>query len=143
MKYVGKIELNRKIDITDPCYKKGTWCRLTTECEPGEYHGYVNMSNKGDWGIRVASLSIFKDRKKVPLKKMECIGTIGVDAGLAGFFNDKPDFSNEEWTELCHAIETGDAWNMYNGIFSSSGFGDGLYQVFANPERNAFTIKFL
>ena len=143
MEYVGTIELGTKVDITDPCYDKDTWCRMTTDCEPGEYKGYVEMSDEGSWGMRVASISIFKGNKKWGIEEMECIGTIGVDAGLAGFFNDKPDFNDEEWSEFCDMIREGDAWDLYNGIFSSSGFGDGEYNVYANEERNAFTIVFI
>ena len=45
--------------------------------------------------------------------------------------------------EFCSKINDGDAWNLYNGIFSSSGYGDGCYNVYANEERNAFTIVFI
>ena len=143
MEYVGTIELGTKVDITDPCYDKDTWCRMTTDCEPGEYKGYVEMSDEGSWGMRVAKVSIFKGNKICGIDEMEYIGSIGVDAGLAGFFNNKPDFSDNEWRVLCDAIAEGDAWNLYNGIFSSSGFGDGEYGVYANDERNAFTIVFI
>lgn len=143
MEYVGAIKLGTKVDITDPCYNKDVWCRMTTDCEPGEYKGYVEVSDEGDWGMRVASVSIFKGNKIWGIEEMEHIGNIGVDAGLAGFFNDKPDFSDKEWYDFCDKIENGHAWNLYNGIFSSSGYGDGGYNVYANKERNAFTIVFI
>jgi hypothetical protein len=143
MEYVGKIELGTKVDITDPCYDKDTWCRMTTDCEPGLYEGYIEMSDEGAWGNRVASVSIFKDGRIVDIEKMKIIGKIGVDAGLAGFFNNKPDFNDREWSEFCDKIEEGNAWNLYNGIFSSSGYGDGGYYVYANKDRNAFTIVFI
>ena len=143
LKYIGELELGTKVDITDPCYDKDVWCRMTTDCEPGLYKGYVEMSDEGDWGMRVATVSIFKGDKMWGIEEMEYIGNIGVDAGLAGFFNDKPDFSDTEWNEFCGKINDGDAWNLYNGIFSSSGYGDGCYNVYANEERNAFTIVFI
>lgn len=143
MEYVGTIKLGTKVDITDPCYDKDVWCRMTTDCEPGEYKGYIEMSDEGDWGMRVATVSIFKGNKMWGIEEMERIGSIGVDAGLAGFFNDKPDFNDDEWIELCNALGNGDAWNLYNGIFSSSGYGDGSYDVYANEDRNAFTIVFI
>ena len=143
MEYVGTIELGTKVDITDPCYDNGTWCRMTTDCEPGIYKGYIEMSDEGDWGMRVATVSIFKGDKIWGIEEMEHIGSIGVDAGLAGFFNNKPDFDDDEWSEFCDAIREGNAWNLYNGIFSLSGYGDGGYDVYANEERNAFTIVFI
>lgn len=143
MEYVGKIELGNKVDITDPCYDKGTWCRMTVDCEPGEYKGYVEKVDEGKLGISIASVSIFKGDKIWSIEEMECIGSIGVDAGLAGFFNNKPDFNDVEWSNFCDQIRNGSEWNLYNGIFSSSGYGDGTYCVYASKERNAFTIVFI
>jgi hypothetical protein len=143
MDYVGEFELNNKVDITDPCYDKGVWCRITTDCEPGMYKGYVEKVDEGEYGIRVASLSIFRGNKIWGIEEMESIGSIGVDAGLAGFFNNKPDFNDLEWNEFCNKINNGNAWNLYDGIFSSSGYGDGCYNVYANEERSAFTIVFI
>lgn len=143
MDYVGTIELGNEVDITDPCYDKDVWCRMTTNCEPGLYKGYVEVVDEGDWGKRVATVSIFKGDKIWGIEEMELIGNIGVDAGLAGFFNNKPDFTDEEWSDFCDELSEGEAWNLHNGIFSESGFGDGSYDVYANEERNAFTIVFI
>lgn len=141
--YVGTITLGDTVDITDPCYSKSVCCRMTTNCCSGVYKGYIEREEIEDWGTRVTTLSIFLGDKIWELEEMEPIGTIGVDAGLAGFFNNKRDFSDKEWSELCSKISEGDAWVMYDGIFSSSGFGDGMYEVFANEERSAFTILFI
>ena len=143
MEHVGTLLLEDMVDITDPCYDKDVWCRMTTNCQKGIYEGYVELSDEGDWGTRVKSLSIYKDGNIVPVEIMERIGDICVDAGLAGFFNNKPDFSDSEWEKFCADIEIGKYWNLYDGIFSSSGYGDGCYNVFANKERTAFTIVFL
>lgn len=140
---LGELNLGCKVDITDPCYDRDVWCRMTVDCEPGCYNGYVTISDEGDFGRRVTNISIYKDNKTWDIDEMELIGYICVDAGLAGFFNNKPDFSDKEWKELCDKISDGDAWNMYNGIFSSSGFGDGEYDVYANEQRSAFTIVFI
>ena len=125
MKHVGTLVLGNKVDITDPCYDKDVWCRMTVDCEPGEYKGYVELSDEGEWGIRVKSISIFKGDKICGIEEMELIGEIGVDVGMAGFFNNKPDFNDEEWEYFCDKTHHGNAWNMYNGIFSYSGYGDG------------------
>lgn len=143
LEYVGEFEIGTKVDITDPCYNKDVWCRMTVDCEPGLYKGYIETTDEGIWGIRVASISIFKGNKIWDFDEMELIGNIGVDAGLAGFFNNKPDFSDKEWFELCDKVSDGKAWVMYNGIFSCSGYGDGKYEVYANEERNAFKIIFI
>lgn len=142
MEFVGKLTLNGQVDITDPCYDKSAWCRMTSYCQPGEYYGYVETKDEGKWGIRVSKIMIFKDNKFC--NYWDIIGRIGVDAGMAGFFNNKPDFNDEEWSKLCDAVlYNGKAWAMYDGIFSDSGYGDGTYPVFTNEDRSAFMIMFI
>ena len=92
---------------------------------------------------RVKNIAIFKDNNMLPLDEMDTIGTISVDSGLAGFFNNKKDFSEEEWEKLCKTIEKGDAWALYDGIFSNSGYGDGVYAVCTSHDRTAFAIIFI
>lgn len=153
-RYVGTLELNDKVDVTDPCYDKDVWCRATLECKPGTYYGYAEISDEGEWGKRVARLSIYKDDIRVPLEEMACINeNIGVDAGLAGFFRDKPDFDDDEWMEFLHKSGCANDWDISKplkriysvnyGLFSESGYGDGCYGVYANADRTAFTIVFI
>lgn len=151
--FIGSFMLNDKVDVTDPCYDKGVWCRETLECNPGEYFGYAEISDEGEWGKRVASISIYKDDEEVDLDDMERVGSIGVDAGMAGFFRDKPDYPDDEWSKFLH--EAGlykpngeydyskDYYSVEYGVFSNSGYGDGGYDVYANKERTAFTIVFI
>lgn len=145
MEFIGTLRLDGKVDITDPCYDKGTWCRMTTECKAGEYYGYAEVADCGEWGQRVKSISIYKDDVKCSLGYMVHIGSIGVDAGLAGFFNDKPDFSDDEWYKFLNKYVDFEekTYSCDYGVFSESGYGDGGYEVFANVERTAFTIIFI
>lgn len=151
--YVGELRLDGKVDITDPGYDKDVWCRMTKDCQPGIYEGYAYFSDEGGWGNRVARLSIFKDDKKVELENMTLIGSIGVDAGMAGFFRDKPDYPDDKWHAFL--VESGvfmtqdefdysrKTYSIDYGIFSESGFGDGVYEVYANKSKSAFTIVFI
>lgn len=153
MEFIGTLMLRDKVEITDPCYDRGTWCQLRENCEPGEYFGFVEISDEGEWGKRVASISIYKDDNKCSLDNMECIGTIGVDAGVAGFFRDKPDFHGDEWHQFMIDAGMFKANGVYDydkkfyrvayGLFSDSGYGDGGYNVYANKDRTAFTIVFI
>lgn len=148
MEYIGKLQLNDKVDITDPCYDKDvTWCRITSECKSGEYTGYATVADVGDvWGKRVVSIAIYKDDKIVDIDSMELIGNIGVDAGLAGFFNNKPDFDDDGWRDFLDKFvrhDEGDYWDCGYGLFSESGYGDGGYDVYATPDRDAFMIVFI
>lgn len=141
---IGRMQLADKVDVTDPCYSKGVWCRKTLDCQPGSYFGYVTVNNEGIWGNRISDISIYKDDIKPDYDDTYFKDTICVDSGMAGFFNNKPDFSDEQWNELC--IETDDGgsfWSMFNGLFSVSGYGDGQYPVYENEEGTAFRIVFI
>lgn len=148
---IGTLQLENKVDITDPCYDKGTWCRITEKCEPGIYTGYVEIFDEGEWGKRVASIAIYKDDEISETNMF--INEIGVDAGLAGFFRNKPDYPDDKWSEFLHEAglykENGEYdydkeyYQVEYGLFSSSGYGDGSYSVYTNYERTAFKIVFI
>lgn len=142
--FVGKFELGNKVDITDPCYNKGTRCRMTTDCRPGTWYGYATISDEGEWGDRVAMLCIYlEDHKDVDMV-LELIGNIGVDAGMAEFFRDKPDYTDEEWYQFCSQFDHRKRYTGLDyGVVSESGYGDGGYDVYANADRSAFMIEFL
>lgn len=142
--FVGKFQLGDKVDITDPCYNKNVWCRMTTDCKPGTWYGYATISDEGEWGDRVAALCIYLEDHKDAEPYWELIGNIGVDAGLAGFFRNKPDYTDEEWEEFCDKIDHCKHYiRLDYGVVSSSGYGDGSYDVFTNADRSAFMIEFL
>ena len=84
-------------------------------------------------------------------------------SGLAGFFESKIDFSDQEWKDFCRLLsasekecdEEGFKHVFYSpgkefltkGFFSSSGLGDGGYPVYAHVSENdcpdALIIEFL
>ena len=71
--------------------------------------------------------------------KWKIIGRIGVDAGMAGFFTNKPDFNDDEWDEFCNFVSSqkGPAYFKDKiGFWSDSGYGDGGYDVEAIKENN-------
>ena len=151
--FIGQFELKDTVDVTDPCYEKDTWCRKTLECKPGIYYGYAEFSDEESLGKRVARLSIYKDNINIPLDEMKIKYTdIGVDSGLCGFFNNKPDFNGNEWRNFLHVTGCMADYNsklykrvysiMY-GIFSESGYGDGSYTVYINADKTAFTLVFI
>lgn len=150
---IGSKVFGSKIDITDPCYNRDVWCRMNdVEIVPGTYDCVVNIEDEGMWGLRVASIMMFHKNIgdaewEYVVSEMSPIGDIGVDAGLAGFFENKPDYSDDEWHDLCNAICDGEAWIFDEGFFSSSGYGDGGYTVWAardsNGTINALEIEFI
>lgn len=169
--YIGDITFDEgTIDITDPCYDHDVWCRLNRkEIVPGNYQIHVFKNAEG----RVAKLRISLkgdsdlDQRIARNRSWRTIGFIGVDVGLAGFFQNKPNFSDKEWLQFCDELSTQDhakqisdmSRHVYTytneqllakGIFSSTGYGDGEYPVYAisrvdhNKRRAvALEIRFL
>ena len=154
--HVGTICLDKgTVEITDPCYTKNVWCRMEANVMPGTYNCYAYRGVDGVWGSRIwINQIVIADGDEAAYAEelandtfaWEEIGEIGVDAGMAGFFRDKPNFSEKEWRELCDwlchcppsehnpngikdayvkSFATGD------GFWTESGCGDGAYCVYA------------
>lgn len=62
-------------------------------------------------------------------RNMPIIGTIGVDAGMAGFFQNKPDYDEKDWFDLCDRFNKKACLITPEGFFTESGYGDGVYNV--------------
>lgn len=147
------LEPGDQVDVTDPCYDKDVWCRFTTDLDPGEYRLMYDKRDEGAWGVRISSVRMVK--ASAPLRHLAYhkIGEIGVDAGLAGFFVNKPDYDDKAWAALCDAMgavdkaweaETGEAYrNVYefdSGFFVSSGYGDGCYDVYELLDEDSVKV---
>lgn len=165
-KYVGKISIpDGAVDITDPSYDRDVWCRMNNvSITPGNYNCYAYMGNKKGWGNRCwkaqialadGPLSDIAEERIASRKSWREIGYIGVDAGMAGFFNHKPDFNNEEWDDLCDKMFSGEEYVYIDsfekdglitrGFWTESGYGDGSYPVKAIREGGkiiALEIRF-
>lgn len=152
-KLIGRKHFGGLIDITDPCYDKDVCCRTTATVKEGTYDCIVWRQTEkyfDDGGecsdIRVGIIGIYLDGIIPRQSEMEEIASIGVDAGLAGFFINKPDYTDKQWDEFCKSIVEGDAWIKDEGFFSHSGYGDGYYGVYAKKtgdEITALEIRFL
>lgn len=86
--YVGSIELNNKVRISDPCYDIDTWCAGTLEnVLEGKYNCYMQRVDCCDWGIRVASIEVkHKDYLHIEPDEVQNID-VGVDSGQAGIYD--------------------------------------------------------
>lgn len=173
---MAKIQLKRKlvgtinipdglVDITDPCYDRDVWCRMNdVAVAPGTWNCYAYKGERIGWGNRVWIVQIviadgpldkIAEDKIHSGKSWRQIGTVGVDAGLAGFFNHKPDFDDKEWHDLCNMMfaeeRKGDSvftkrFGSGDGFWTESGEGDGCYSVHAIRENRkiiALEIRFL
>lgn len=152
-----------KLDITDPCYDADVWCRMTVDVVPGNYNCYAYRGEDPEWGNRVWLLQIALCKESdwdvthndnINFDELEEIGEIGVDAGLAGFFNHKPDYDSSTWSRMCDGmfgngnelVEVTEDDSVYttpadyrdgtvSGFWSSSGCGDGCYPVYAHKNK--------
>lgn len=165
----GHITLGNTVDVTDPCYDKDVWCRCTIKnVAHGKYACYAIIADEGKWGRRVARARIVLDDNSDAAKDTQTRvqrgrswrhdTTIGVDAGVAGFFANKPDFDDNQWSKLCDWMSSQDEGNAFikrfdnetDGFWTSSGYGDGCYDVWAirglvngKPMITALEIRFL
>lgn len=177
---VGTIVLGKSVDVTDPCYDADTWCRATIKkVEPGTYGCYFSRNEREK---RVSCCRIVLEsgefaeetaaRVEAGRSWRNVSDFIGVDAGIAGFFSNKPDFNDNEWDNLHNDMcsgriavgtrisekafpdaflaskENGTAFsNGSDGFWTSSGWGDGTYPVYAmrNNKRHvvALEIRFM
>lgn len=135
----GKLTFtSNKLDVTDPCYDRDVVLRTTVDIDPGVYDYEIIIDGSTGWGDRCKSISIKKEGCG-KTRRGPAIGAIGVDAGLAGFFENKPDYDCDAWDKICeslHGYPRVIATDQNNKepfgcecVFCSSGFGDGYYTV--------------
>lgn len=147
MKVVGWRDFDdTPVTVTDPCYKRGTWCTVdNVKILPGRYNCVAYKVKKWDvedgkrqFYERVSGAAVYHSdyMNKMGCLKRELIGEAGVDAGLCGFYQNKPDYSDEEWGKFCGKISNMDYLITEEGFCTSSGYGDGCYDVYARRNEN-------
>lgn len=103
--YKTKFKEERLYMSTDPCYNRDVWCRMTdVKIRNGVYTCIAwHHKNKGTFDNGepycydvIGIIGIYLDGVIPCQKEMKKIGDIGVDAGLAGFFHNKPDYEQIE-----------------------------------------------
>ena len=152
----GEIEFtSNKLDVTDPCYDASVWCRTQVDITPGKYTYMIKIRQERNHEV-IASLKIRIKKVKGGVRFFREIGAIGVDAGLAGFFENKPDYDDEQWSrvgdELLQAghptiLQTAKESSFgCNGVVVTSGYGDGVYPIYEiigeNGTRLGYHIDF-
>lgn len=139
---IGKINLTTgNLTITDPCYKKGTWCTAELKnVRKGEWTGFAEVKNCGMWGKRVSRLTLEAAGELVDtFATLEA--DIGVDSGTCGIFENKPDYE-DDWSSVCDEMRNPDGKGILRfglarkdsnfrceGVWSCSGYGDGGYEA--------------
>lgn len=145
------------IRATDPCYGTDTWCAGTIEnVLNGEWRGSASISDEGVWGERVSSLyAIHSDYYCETLNWKKLDMSAGVDSGQFGFFDlqyfldheDEREYGvegfykdccDQTYSETDRNQRAGVVGNA--GVVSSSGFGDGSYDVFAATNEDGVVV---
>lgn len=158
---LGTINLNEKVYATDPCYSTDVWCMSLIDIKKGKYHCFATQSDEGTWGKRISELTIVNEKYKNNIDNLMWEMTdfsIGVDSGQAGFFDKEyyekyhkgydvdDNAEDSEWyNRVCDITLNGD-WSGTiddKGVVSSSGYGDGGYDVFAvyDEDGNIVALK--
>jgi hypothetical protein len=159
---LGMFELGDKAVITDPCYNRPediNRSNAVVDVEPGLWEAEIVISDEGTWGNRVAELKVL--HAQYGPKPWEFLATCGVDSGQLGVFDyakypigvngyGSDYYDPENWYHKA-CKETYDEKNMKKkagiiesmGVNSSSGFGDGQYEVLVarNGEDKVVGIK--
>lgn len=129
------------VDVSDPCYDRGTWCACyDVKVMPGKYCAFIDEVNfLSEWryeeddaqyypeavpgkeftmsDIRIVTLTIFnKDYVEHYLNKTynsyKLSDNIGVDAGLCGFYSHLPEsLSDDEWCNIVDSLKSNDNKN--------------------------------
>ena len=134
---LGSFTVTDKIIVADPCYDYGKLGTLALDnVLSGKYIATAEVEKN-----LIAALHISHSNFKNDILESEIVGYIGVDSGQAGFFD--LDFFRKN-----QGGEVGDLNSFYGlacsitlspkqagvikkrGVVSSSGFGDGCYDVY-------------
>lgn len=154
-----QIKLSSEVMISDPCYSVGTWCQTKVDnVLPGTYLANANRQDLGEWGKRIMSLMVIHEDYVGKNKRWTRLSDIGVDSGQAGIF-DLASYRNDEIVDEIESPEVdfvlpfdegGDKWyskmckftlgdkgwgSYHSGIVSSSGIGDGMYDVYVLKDK--------
>lgn len=157
----------KQVDITDPCYPNDDAhmeYRLAVPITAGDYE-CVTWEHVEDGDIndgRTMIIGIYLNGAEPNMGTAEIVGTIGVDTGTAGFFMNKPNYTDEEWQRIVrsdfesiddcyelpwpelmqkvHAagIHAPDVHVTKEGFYSCIGWGDGDYYVLGYKENGEF-----
>ena len=134
-----------KLYVGDPCYARhqhNHWVTVLDNAENGVWGASVAKVDFGNWGIRngVLMCACINDNPKVK-KWTTKLGVIGVDGGAVCVFDKKhvigrPKTKYEAWYDMvseaylhikdCHFKGAG---CLEHGVVSSSGLGDGVYDL--------------
>ena len=158
------IELHDEVMVSDPCYELGTWCqKIVKNVKSGLYNVFV--LNSDVWGGRIGALCVIHEeqaRRNCSLQWEEEGGTIAVDSGQCGIFSldtyrkdnlfkiypkfqFEADRDGDKWyAHMCDKTLSSEQFGVYGyGAVSSSGIGDGVYDLYTLTDDDGKVVGFL
>jgi hypothetical protein len=135
-----------KIMASDPCYSIDVWCQGDVPARNGKYYVYITRkTEKGfeHWGERNWEMEIVHEdfaHLRYDGSDWEMVdGTFGVDSGTFGFFDYDyyakyhTEKTQRNWYDrnVCNIDGNWNADIDGKGVWCESGYGDGLYGVYA------------
>lgn len=142
--------------ITDPCYRRGTWCCGTVATKPGLWRYKVVERDLFGWGNRVWELIAWHSEFRSPSSEDSWRSLpidVGVDSGQCGIFDDEsyPAGDTGEYGDpstfygrACE-ITLSDGYGVLGeGVVCRSGLGDGsyeAYQIMSGDAEEAVALK--
>ncbi len=177
-KSYGTIRLKNEVIVTDPCYDTDEWCNITVRnVLPGNYNIFVRNAAKKDYydgPSRVilvhedymdnfidGNTDLIFDNDPASLKQTELAQKyyetpIGVDSGLAGFFNydyyrkahSGTKEKQDKWFErICEIKEKPCKKIGQNGFYTTNWLGDGGYNLYtfldSADTKDEITVGFI
>jgi hypothetical protein len=141
--------LSGKASVQDPGYGRDSDLAVNLTVAPGSWRAWITMSDQKEWGERVSSLIVAHEGSSVAAgHHWESVGVVAVDSGQAGVFAPehigdativpagypwkRPQIAPEDpWYSLVcdQTLGTHEAGVVPYGVASSSGLGDGGYEV--------------
>lgn len=140
--------------VTDPCYDKNEEdlkCQAKLPAKNGTWLATAEYSDEDAWGRRVSRIIAWHESNRNGAfsfcTKMYSVD-IGVDSGQAGFFDydkypaDPRDEINERefYTPVSDLTLASDFGTIDFGAVSSSGFGDGGYDLYVDKNDSGEAI---
>lgn len=146
---LGVANFGESVIVTDPCYTPDEWCSTYVMVSPGQYKSFVRFQDNRVAELRVVKkevLEAYKNINYVHFSPEPICCRIGVDSGQCGIFdagyfeenyNDDDYNDPDSWYRVvCNLTLEEDAGVIdKKGAVSCTGYGDGMYLLFACYDR--------
>jgi len=152
------VVLPEHVIVSDPCYKKGTWCAAElTDVLSGKYYVDFYHAEEDSWGGHQFVL-VHENYKRGIMPKEFLDIELGIDAGMVGVYPEN-EFRNDSivppteelyfenelgWYSaiIPHNEKNQKPWKIMQNCFTSeSGYGDGVATLFVDRNKDKKIVR--